>query len=138
MTVLSASAANGWMRLRGELWRYAVCGAGATVVDYGVWWLLTSEAGWWTVAAQLVSRPAGGLVGFTGNRWWTWRHRREFSAGRQFTRFWIVWGVGYLLSAVALYLYSRGLPNDRLLSKVLADLSAGLIGFLLQRAFTFR
>jgi|GEM_PF-5133761 putative flippase GtrA len=130
-----ARAARLWWN---DLWRYTVCGTGAVAADYAVWWMLTARAHWSGTLALLVSRPAGGLVSFLGNREWTWRRRRTFSLSRQFCRFWIVWAAGYLVAAGSSFAYARAWPHDRLLAKIAADLTAAVFGFLLQRTFTFR
>lgn len=127
--------------IRDDFWRYAICGAVAVAVDYSIWWLLSVRAEWWTVAAQAISRPAGGLVSFAGNRLWTWRRRRAFSLGKQFARFWLVWAGLYVLAAAATWALSDVLPDEprgRFLAKALADGATALIGFLFQRTLTFR
>ncbi len=127
--------------IRDDFWRYAICGAAAVAADYTIWWLLNVRAEWWTVAAQAVSRPAGGLISFLGNRLWTWRRRREFTLGKQFRRFWIVWIGLFLLAAAAVWWLSSVFPDEprgRFFAKVLADGSAAFLGFLLQRTLTFR
>ena len=133
-----APIATGPRRVRDDLLRYAICGACASAVDYAVFWLLTARAGWGSVFALLLSRPVGGLIGFVGNRCWTWRRQRTFTLNRQFGRFWMVWIVSYALAAAVMYVLSRRWPNDFTLAWVVTGLSVGLFGFLLQRAFTFR
>ncbi len=121
-----------------DLWRYVLCGAAATATDYAVWGTLVACAKWPVAIAVLVSRPAGGLVSFAGNRWWTWRRRRALGGFRQFQRFWMVWAGGYVVTAIAAFFYARALPDDPFIAKIAADLTAGGFGFLAQRAFTFR
>lgn len=121
-----------------EAGRFTVCGLLSAAADYLVWRALCSTAGWGPVAALLVSRPVGGLVGFAGNRWWTWPHRRALTWQRQFTRFWLVWLAMYAIAAGIMELLARSLPNDRTLAWGLTGLAAALFGFLLQRTVAFR
>ena len=122
-----------------DAWRYAICGVGAALTDYTTFLLLVHGAAWSPVAAQALSRPAGGLASFTANRLWTFRHRRGHAPHVQFLRFWTVWAVCYGLALAALALYLRLLPErwPRLVAKICADSTMGIVNFLLQRHWTF-
>lgn len=65
-----------WMRAwPKQLARYATSGLAAAAADLMVYVML-HRMGWHPLAAHLVSRPVGGIVSFSANRWWTFRGRR--------------------------------------------------------------
>ncbi|MBU4460677.1 MAG: GtrA family protein [Verrucomicrobia bacterium] len=122
-----------------EIWRFAVCGLGAAAADIGAYSALTHFAGLHPLAANLISRPLGGLVSFTANRFWTFRHRpMEKSLPVQFGRYWIVWIAAYGLSELFLFLWLRVLPGDQTIAKLLAEGCVGILSFLAQRLWTYR
>ena len=122
-----------------DAWRYGVCGVGAALTDYTTFLLLVRGAEWSPVAAQALSRPAGGLVSFAANRLWTFRHRRGHAVHVQFVRFWTVWAGCYALALAALAFYLWLLPDrcPRVVAKMCADTTVGIVTFLLQRHWTF-
>ncbi len=122
-----------------EVWRFGVCGLGAGAADLGAFSALTHFAGLHPLAANLISRPIGGLVSFTANRFWTFRHRpMEKPLHVQFGRYWVVWVSSYALSEGLLALWLLALPDDKTLAKLLAEGCVGGLSFLAQRLWTYR
>lgn len=117
---------------------YSICGIGAVAADYAAFGLLNRGAGWGAVAAQLVSRPTGGVVSFLANRFWTFRHRQGAALPIQFARYAAVWIVAYALSVAAIWGYLRILPGWPFAAKVLADGTVMIVTFLANRHWTFR
>lgn len=127
---------HGWT---GEVWRFGVCGLGAAAADLGLYAWLHGAGGLHPLMANLISRPVGGLVSFTANRLWTFRHRpMTKSVPAQFGRYWVVWLCSYVLSEVFLWAWLRVLPEDKTLAKLLAEGCVGTLSFLAQRFWTFR
>lgn len=122
-----------------EIWRFGVCGLGAATVDVGLFHVLTRAADLHPLAANLISRPAGGLVSFVANRFWTFRRRpMEKPLQVQFGRYWIVWISAYGLSELLLFLWLLALPGDHTIAKLLAEGCVGLLSFVAQRLWTYR
>jgi putative flippase GtrA len=104
----------GWItRLRsaiGIVYREAVkfgaVGAFAFVVDIYVFNLL--RLGWWpltepplahkVVLCKVISVAVATVVAWAGNRWWTFRHRRQAAAAREFLLF-VVMNIGGMMIA---------------------------------------
>ncbi len=121
-----------------QLGRYAMSGLAAAVTDLTVYVLL-NRAGWHPLAAHLVSRPAGGIVSFAANRWWTFGGRRfAWTLAGQAWRYGSVWLAAYLATEVLIWVYLRWLPARPVAVKVLAELTAGFVAFWVQRQWTYR
>lgn len=88
-----------------QLKRYVTVGAGSAATDLVVYGLLIHYSGFPPEGANLLSRPCGGLVSFTGNKLWTFDRRELAGTGRQFRRFWIVWLVAYAASELLVWLF---------------------------------
>lgn len=132
-------------RFARDLYRYALCGAGAVAADYGAFGLLTREGGLPLPLAEAISRPCGGLVSFVLNRQWTFRDRRSRPLGAQMLRYAAVWSGMYLAAVALVGLFDLGLKNTSLgpeyarwAAKISADGAAAFAGFLLNRQWTFR
>ena len=122
----------------GELRRYLTVGAGAAATDFLTYALLTRSLGMDPLAANLISRPLGGLFSFIFNRAWTFRNHRAQAAHVQFLRFWILWLVTYALSEALVGLFNRIAGLGPLLTKMGAESVVGLFNFLVMRHWTFR
>ncbi|MBU4200111.1 MAG: GtrA family protein [Verrucomicrobia bacterium] len=117
--------------------RYVIIGAGAALVDFTVYTLLARGLSIHPVMANSISRPLGGLVSFTGNRYWTFRGRGKAALHIQFVRFWIVWGLSFTLTEALIWLFHDGLHWEALISKLCAEGTAVLFNFLMQKYWTF-
>ena len=134
----NASIKEHLRRLGRDFVRYGICGIGAVAADYATFGLLTRAAGWGPVAAQMLSRPAGGVVSFLANRFWTFRDRKGAALPVQFVRYAVVWTAAYGLSVAAVWAYSKLIPDQPFAAKVLADGTVVLFSFLANRHWTFR
>ena len=121
-----------------DFWRYVSGGVGAVLTDFTVFILLTHGGGLHPVMANTVSRPLGGLVSFTANRHWTFRGRGKAALHVQFVRFWIVWGLSFMLTEALIWIFHDGFHWSPVISKLGAEGMAGLFNFLMQRHWTFR
>lgn len=121
--------------------RFVLSGGCAAAVDLLLFWLLNGQAGWHRLAAQAVSRPAGGVTSFCLNKFWTFGNRDLRATGGQAARYALLWGGGLLGSTLLLELYRTLLPEHRVadfLAKLLAEGTLGLVSFLVQRFWVFR
>lgn len=122
-----------------ELVRYGICGIAAGGTDFGVYALLVHVADMPPLAANLISRPLGGIVSFTANRLWTFRARAKSSAVHvQAGRYVVVWLIAYLLSEFFLWIDLHWLGSWPVLAKGAAEGCAALAAFALNRWWTFR
>ena len=126
------------VRIISDFRRYVIVGIGAVLTDLTVFILLVHVGGLHPVMANAVSRPLGGLVSFTANRHWTFRGRGKAALHIQFVRFWIVWGLSFMLTEALIWLLHDGFHWSAMLSKLGAEGIAGLFNFLMQRHWTFR
>lgn len=121
--------------------RFVMSGCCAAGVDLLLFWLLNGQAGWHRLAAQAVSRPAGGVTSFCLNKFWTFGNREMRTLGNQAMRYAVLWGGGLLGSTLLLELYRALLPDQGrhdFTAKVLAEGTLGLVSFLVQRFWVFR
>lgn len=129
-----------FQRLTSDAWRFALVGCLAWGTDFLiVFQILTRWYGVDPVAAQPVCRLCGGLVSFTLNKFWTFRHRKQqVRIHTQFVRYWVVWLITLTVSVVFIALFYKGMELDKQHSKLLADSIAGLLSFFILRHWTFR
>ena len=125
------------VRILSDFRRYVIVGIGAVLTDFTVFILLTHGGMLHPLMANAVSRPLGGLVSFTANRHWTFRGRGKAALHVQFVRFWIVWGLSFMLTEALIWLFHDGLHWPAVISKLGAEGMAGLFNFLMQRYWTF-
>ena len=115
--------------------RYSAVGACATLVHYllligGVEWL-----DWPAYVGSGVGAVVGAQVAYAGNRWFTFSHRG--SVGGSWVRF---QATALLGAAWGMVVVGGGvrLGTNYLVAQVVATLSALLITFAVNRAWTFR
>jgi len=120
-----------------EVMKFGVVGIVALVFDVGLFNLLCYGAGplhGKVLTAKIVSVCAATTVAYFGNRYWTFRHRGRTSFGREYVLFFVLHGVGLLISVGCLWFshYALGLTS------ALADnISANVIGLGLGTLFRF-
>jgi putative flippase GtrA len=137
-------------RLRGtlsvvyrEMLKFGAVGAFAFVVDVGLFNLLTTDLWFGSGAppldghekiAKLISASIATVVAWLGNRYWSFRHRRQSSRGREFVTF-VVMNVIAAAIAVACLAISHDVLG---LTSTLADnVSGNVIGVALGTLFRF-
>lgn len=122
-------------RLRGAidiLWReiakFGIVGAVAFVVDMGGFNLLSSgPLSEKITTAKIVSGAVATVVAWIGNRWWTFRHRRNRPVAHEVSLFFAVNGVGLAISAAWLAFTHYALGMDtRLATNINALVGIGL------------
>ena len=123
---------------RVELMKFGSVGAIAYVVNLGLFNLLVHFP-----ISPLDDRPVTGsllagfvsiLVAYFGNRFWTWKDRPRRAMSREIALFFIINGIGILISAAVLYIsrYILGFQS------ALADnIAANVIGIGLGTIFRF-
>ena len=146
----AATSSNAFVRLIGgfreqfaalfrEVAKFGAVGLIALVVDIGLFNLLRYAGGHGPmfdrpISAKIVSVAVATVVAYFGNRYWTFRHRGRTHMSSELFMFFVLNGVGMLISVGCLYLshYVLGLTS------ALADnLSANVIGLGLGTLFRF-
>ncbi len=126
-------------RLLREVAKFGVVGLVALVIDVGLFNLLRFAGGEGPMfdkplTAKVVSVVVATTFAYFGNRYWTFRHRGRTSFGREYLLFFVLNGVGLLISVACLWFshYALGLTSP------LADnISANVVGLALGTMFRF-
>lgn len=126
------------MKLLTQLRRYLTVGVGSAMTDFCLYGLLIRFAGLSPLTANLISRPAGGLFSFAGNKLWTFERGQRAGTGTQFLRFWMTWLGAYAISELSVWFLSNRLGTGPFLAKVGAEAIACSGVFLTHRFWTFR
>ena len=121
-----------------EVMKFGIVGLIALVFDVGLFNLLMfsthSPLYGKVLTAKIVSVAVATTVAYFGNRYWTFRHRGRTSFGREYVLFFVLNGVGLLISVSVLWFshYALGLTS------ALADnISANVVGLALGTIFRF-
>jgi putative flippase GtrA len=86
------------------------------------------------LTAKAISVAVATVVTYLGNRHWTWRNRERSGAGREVTLFFVLNGIGLLIS-VGCLAFSHYVLDLR--SPLADNISANVVGLLLGMAFRF-
>lgn len=123
---------------RVELMKFGSVGAIAYIVNLGLFNLLVhfpiSPLDDRPVTGSLLAGIVSILVAYFGNRFWTWKDRPRRAMSREITLFFVINGIGILMSAVVLFIsrYILGFQS------ALADnIAANVIGIGLGTIFRF-
>ena len=122
-----------------ELAKFGVVGACAFVVDVGLFNLLRFAGGEGPLydkplTAKVISAVAATAVAYTGNRFWTFRHRQKTGYAREYFLFFVfnAIGLGVAVGCLAFSHYVLGLTGP------LADnIAANVVGLGLATSFRF-
>jgi putative flippase GtrA len=137
-------------RLRGtldvvyrEMLKFGAVGAVAFVVDVGLFNLLTSDL-WFGSGhppldghekiAKVISASAATVVAWVGNRYWSFRHRRQSSRGREFLTFVLMNGIAMVIAVLCLGVSHDVLGFD---SQLADNISGNVVGIGLGTLFRF-
>jgi putative flippase GtrA len=137
-------------RLRGtidvvyrEMLKFGAVGAVAFVVDVGLFNLLTTDL-WFGAGAppldghekiaKIVSASTATVVAWLGNRYWSFRHRRQSSRGKEFLTFVLMNVIAMVIAVLCLAVSHDLLGFD---SKLADNISGNLIGIGLGTLFRF-
>ncbi|MPZ60754.1 MAG: GtrA family protein [Propionibacteriales bacterium] len=124
-----------------ELWRFAVIGGLAFVVDVGIFNALRYDGDLWSgplahkpVTSKIISVCVATMVSYLGNRQWTWSHRGGRGMPREVPIFFALNGAGMLIAVgcLAISHYALGFTS------ALADnIAANGVGLVLGTVFRF-
>ncbi|WP_159802445.1 GtrA family protein [Arthrobacter zhaoguopingii] len=125
-----------------ELAKFGAVGGVAFVIDNGLfWWLIHGPMAGSEVKARLVSASVATLFAWVANRYWTFRHRRQPNALREFSMFVLinVIGMGIAAGCVWLAKYPFGIldPNVLFLAGVAGTVLATAVRFVAYRFWVF-
>ena len=115
--------------------RYTLVGAIATAAHYLVLVAGVEAAGWPAWLGSGLGALTGAQVAYAGNRWFTFAHRGEI--GASWPRFMATALLGALLGMAIVALGVR-LGVHYLIAQVIATLTAVVLTFAINRAWTFR
>jgi putative flippase GtrA len=138
-TSLFRSLVNQVDRLWHEVAKFGIVGLCAFVIDVGLFNLLRFAGGDGPLydkplTAKVISVAVATTFAYFGNRYWTFRHRGRTSFGREYLLFFVLNGVGMLISVTCLWFshYALGFTSP------LADnISANVVGLALGTMFRF-
>jgi putative flippase GtrA len=117
--------------------RFLLTGGMAGLVDISIFALLAHPLGLHPLAANLVSRPIGGIVSFLGHKHWTFEKGSPEHTHRQAVRFMALWIALYFGSEALVGLYHNILHLPPVPTKLAAEGTLGVISFLYHKLFTF-
>ncbi|GIF24474.1 putative flippase GtrA [Actinoplanes tereljensis] len=121
-----------------ELSKFGTVGAISFAIDLAIFNVLL-HAGVETLIAKTISTVIATTVAFTGNRFWTWRHRAHANMARQYTMFFVLnaIGLGIGLSCLAISHYGLGQIWPALQTPLADNISGQLVGTAVGTLFRF-
>ncbi len=125
------------MKLITQLRRYLTVGICAAITDFCFYGILIRFGGLSPLSANLISRPVGGLVSFSGNKMWTFERGQLAGTASQFARFWVLWIGAYVASEALVWFFSRRLEWTPFMTKVGAEAIVCSGVFFVHRFWTF-
>ncbi|WP_239163227.1 GtrA family protein [Paractinoplanes rishiriensis] len=121
-----------------ELSKFGTVGGIAFTIDLAIFnVLLQSDVE--TLVAKTISTVLATTVAFTGNRFWTWRHRAHSHMARQYTMFFVLnaIGLGIGLSCLAISHYGLGQIWPAFQTPLADNISGQLVGTAVGTLFRF-
>jgi putative flippase GtrA len=121
-----------------EMGKFGTVGSVAFACDLAIYNVLL-QLGTETLTAKTISTCLAATVAFTGNRFWTWRHRERRSLAREYTQYFLLnaVGLGIGLSCLAISHYGLGQIWPALQSQLADNVSGQLVGTALGTLFRF-
>jgi putative flippase GtrA len=119
-----------WRHLVHELARFGIVGAVNTVLDFGLANLLYLGLGWPSLAAKTASVAVAATSSYFMNRHWTFRHRARTGLRREYTLFFLLNGVGLLISDACILIVERGFDKTGALWFNLAQVAGLALGMV--------
>ena len=121
-----------------EVSKFGTVGAISFAIDLAIFNVLL-QAGVETLFAKTISTVIATTVAFTGNRFWTWRHRAHDHMARQYTMFFVLnaIGLGIGLACLAISHYGLGQIWPALQSPIADNVSGQLVGTAVGTLFRF-
>jgi putative flippase GtrA len=119
-----------WRRLARELARFGVVGAVNAVLDFGLANLLYLGLGWPSLGAKSTSVVVAATSSYFMNRHWTFRHRARTGLYREYSLFFLLNGVGLLISDACIVVVEHGLARTGAVWFNVAQLAGLLLGMV--------
>lgn len=121
-----------------ELGKFGTVGAFSFTLDTIIFNVLLST-GSGALVAKLISTVVSTTFAFTGNRFWTWRHRSHANMARQYTLFFVfnAIGLGIGLGCLGISHYWLGSIWPVLQSRLADNISAQIVGTAFGTLFRF-
>ena len=116
-----------------ELMKFGVVGGVAFIVDVGLFNLLLHATGK-PLTSKTISTVVATTVAYLGNRHWTFRRRSRSGVRREYTLFFLLNGVGLLISLACLAISHYLLDFT---GRLADNIAANVVGLALGTAFRF-
>ncbi|MEU8269583.1 GtrA family protein, partial [Sphaerisporangium sp. NPDC049002] len=81
-----------------ELAKFGTVGAVAFVVDFGGTNLLRYGVQLGPLTSKVIATVVAATLAYLANRYWTWRHREQSGLAREYFLFFVLNGIGLLIS----------------------------------------
>ncbi|MEW9527049.1 GtrA family protein [Microbispora sp. NPDC049125] len=109
-----------------ELLKFGMVGALAFVVDFGGTNLLRFGVEMGPLVSKAIATVVAATIAYLGNRFWTFRHREQSGLAREYVLFFLLNGVGLLISLLVIGFVTYSLGRHDILSYNIAQ-SIGLV-----------
>jgi putative flippase GtrA len=132
------SLRNRLLALLRELGKFGTVGGISFTIDFIIFNVLL-QMGTETLVAKTIATVISTTVAFTGNRFWTWRHREHRHMARQYTMFFLLnaVGLGIALCCLAISHYGLGQIWPALQTPLADNISGQFIGSAFGTLFRF-
>jgi putative flippase GtrA len=97
---LIAAVNRRFAHLRHELAKFGSVGAIAFFITFGIFNLLHVTAGLDPVSANVIATVVATTFAYFANRYWTFRHRDRTGLGREYLLFFLLNGVGLVITSI--------------------------------------
>ncbi|XVQ87436.1 GtrA family protein [Microbispora siamensis] len=96
-----------------ELLKFGTVGAIAFVIDFGGSNLLTFGVGMGPIKSKVISTVVAATFAYAGNRFWTYRHRKQSGMAREYVLFFLLNGIGLIppMITIGFTHYTLGLQD---------------------------
>lgn len=127
---LIRSAYERFASLLHELLKFGTVGAIAFVIDFGGSNLLRFGVGMGPLTSKVFATVIAATFAYLGNRLWTFRHREQSGLAREYFLFFLLNGIGLLISLLIIGFVTYWLKLDDPLSFNIAQMIALVLGTL--------
>ena len=110
--------------------KFGVVGAINTVLDFGLANLLYLGLGWPSLGSKTASVAVAATSSYFMNRHWTFRHRARTGLRREYTLFFLLNGVGLLISDACILIVERGFDRTGALWFNIAQVAGLALGMV--------
>jgi putative flippase GtrA len=124
--------AGAWRLLVRELSAFGVVGALCFVLDVGLFQLLYATVGLGAVTAKALSTLVSMTAAYLGHRFWSFSHRQQSGARRQYPVFMAINGVTLLLGLVVLAVVRYPLGQESALVLQVANVASIVLGTVIR------